>query len=130
MRLPVTRLFAVVLSALPAFAQTKPSDPEKEARARRMLLDSMKREGVEIDLEKQTVTIPCLVNDPPPPDPIEYVLVHRRGKRHEAVLTTEVKASLLNGALLMLGYEKGKNADYKEIVPPPTAEQVEKGAPV
>lgn len=93
-------------------------------------MKSLAEQGITIDFENETVAIPVFVNDPPPPDPIEYLLVHRRGKKHEAILVTEVKASLLNGALLLLGYREGKNASYQERNPPPTREEVEKGAPI
>ena len=124
----------VVLSILivsASCAQTPATQPsEKAEAARRLLLEGLKQHGVQLDLAKQTVTIPAWINDPPPPDPIEYVLVHARGKRHEAVLVTEVKASMLNGALLLLGYKEGKNASFKEKNPLPPREEIEKGAPI
>src|SRR5262245_45831539 len=99
MKLTAQRLLPFLLLALPLGAQrpaTKPApDPEKAAPAKRLLLESLKQLGVEVDMEKQTVSIPAWVNDPPPPDPIEYLLVHRKGKRHEAIFVTDVKAGLL-----------------------------------
>lgn len=84
------------------------------------------KEGLELDAKAGTLSIKAFVNEAR--DPIEYLLVHRRGKRHEAVFWTSAKASLLNGALLLLGLEQGKNATYKEVEPLPTLEEVQAGA--
>ncbi|MBK8100909.1 MAG: hypothetical protein IPK26_27805 [Planctomycetes bacterium] len=93
-----------------------------------LLAEAMKQfaaENIQVDLKAGTVTIPCTMNAPP--DPCEYLLIHARGKRHEALLITKSKPSLLNGAMLMLGLTPGKNAEVKEKVPPPTIEEIEKG---
>lgn len=109
---------------------TRPIDPQKAEQARRLLLQDLRSRGVELDLERGTVAIPIQINDPPPPDPIEYLLVHHRGKKHEAVFVTEVKASLLNGALLLLGFQNGKNARVEAKEPAPTPAEIERGAPI
>lgn len=83
------------------------------------------KQGIEVDPKAQTVTIACTMNEPR--DPVEYVLIHARGKRHEAVLVTETKPSMLNAALLMLGFEPGKNAIATEKEPRPTLEEIEAG---
>ena len=90
------------------------------------LKDLFAKEKIEIDLGKGTVTVPAIVNAPP--DPIEYLLIHKKGKKHEAMFFTESKPSVLNSALLMLGLVPGKNASYKEKNPPPSLEEIEKGA--
>ena len=69
--------------------------------------------------------MPCVVNEPQ--DPIEYLLIHRKGKRHEAVFVTKSKPSVLNAALLLLGLTPGTNAKVTEKNPPPTLEEVQKG---
>lgn len=101
-------------------AATKGQDLAKE------LKELFGKEKIEIDLEKGTVTIPAVVNAPP--DPVEYLLIHKKGKKHEAIFYTLSKPSVLNSALLLLGFEPGKNASYKEKNPPPTLEEIEKGA--
>jgi hypothetical protein len=63
-----------------------------------------------------------------PQNEIEYLLIHKRGKRHEALFVTRSKPSVLNAALLMLGLEPGQNATAVEKKPPPTLEEIEKGA--
>ena len=83
------------------------------------MLAKYKAEKIEVDLEHKTVTIPVVVNRQLQ-DPVEYLLIHRRGKRHEAIFYTESQPSVLNGALLMIGFEQGKNASVKDIEPPPT----------
>lgn len=118
--------FLVLLAAVCA-AQVPASRPQDPAALREEGLKALVEHGITLDLAKKTVTIDAIVNAPP--DPIEYVLVHRRGKSHEAMFLTEVKPTSLNAALIMLGFEPGKNADYKEKNPLPSLEEVEKGAP-
>ena len=83
-------------------------------------------EHIAVDAKAQTITIQAVMNQPP--DPIEYLLIHKRGKRHEAVFITNSKPSVLNAAFLLLGFAPGKNATAKEKSPPPTLEEIEKGA--
>ena len=110
-----------------------PADPKKaapqEPDAKQLLAEMMakfKEEKIEVDLAAKTVTIPVVVNYPQ--DPFEYLLIHKRGKRHEAVFYTETQPSVLNGALLLLGLERGKNASVRPVEPMPTMEEVENGA--
>jgi hypothetical protein len=106
----------------------KPSGtPEQDGkRVLEDVLQQLKAEGIELDAKAQTVTVPAVVNQPQ--DPIEYVLIHKRGKRHEALFMTRSKPSVLNAALLMLGLQPGQNATATEKQPPPTLEEIEKGA--
>ena len=90
------------------------------------LVAQFKKEGIKFDAKAQTVTIPAVVNQPQ--DPVEYLLIHKRGKKHEAVFWTNVKPSVYNGALLMLGLEPGKNAAFVEKDPAPTLEEIQQGA--
>jgi hypothetical protein len=110
-------------------ATQAPAQPPTSPDAQKVL-DEMKaqfaKEGVVLDAKAQTVTVPAVVNSPP--DPIEYLLIHKKGKRHEAVFVTSAKPSVLNAALLLLGLQTGKNASYVEKQPPPTLEEVQKGA--
>ena len=114
------------LIALTLLAACVPSQGEQDPdQLLRELLKSFEKEGVVVDAKAGTVTVPAVVN--PQQDPVEYLLIHRRGKKHEAVFWTTTKPSVLNAALLMLGLEKGKNATYKEKVPAPTLEEVQSG---
>ena len=125
-------LFAAVASCQqpPPAPPVQPAQPDNPAVDAQKILDEVKasfaKEKIQLDAKEQTVTIPVLVNRPQ--DPIEYLLIHRRGKRHEAVFVTTCKPSVLNAALLMLGLTPGKNASYVEKQPPPTLEEIEKGA--
>jgi hypothetical protein len=119
-------ILAVLACCLPCACQQEPApqpDPKK-------LLDEMMarfaKEKIAVDLKAKTVTIPVVVNEPQ--DPIEYLLIHTRGKRHEAVFVTACQPSVLNGALLLIGLEPGANAQVTEVVPLPTLEEVEQGA--
>lgn len=113
-------------SFLSAQDPAPPASPQDRAEAMKALLKSLREEGVDVDLKAETVTIDAVVN--PPTDGLEYLLIHRRGKSHEAMFVTDAKPSLLNSGLMMLGYEKGKNATYKPIDPPPTEAEVAAGA--
>lgn len=118
----------LLLSAL-CCQQPPTADPKPAATAEQVLAEVMqqfRQEGIEFDAKQQTVTIPAVVNQAQ--DPMEYVLIHRKGKRHEAMFWTRSKPSVLNAALLMLGLTPGKNASYVEKDPPPTLEQIEAGA--
>lgn len=119
-------LFASVVACQKG--QDKQQEPKKQdpAAVLKEVLASFEKEGLKLDAKKRSVTIPVVVNTPQ--DPIEYLLIHKRGKKHESVFWTETKPSILNAALLMIGLEKGKNATYVEKDPPPTLEQIQNGA--
>ena len=101
----------------------QPADPKQVLDE---VLAQFKKEGIELDSKAQTVTIPVTANEPQ--NEIEYLLIHRRGKKHEAIFVTRSKPSVLNAALLMLGLQPGQNATAVEKQPPPTLEEIEKGA--
>lgn len=110
-------------------ADPAPKAETQEPDAKVLLAEMMakfKEQHIDVDLKAKTVTIPVVVNYPQ--DPFEYLLIHKRGKRHEAVFYTEVQPSVLNGALLLLGLEKGKNATVEPIEPMPSQEEVMNGA--
>lgn len=109
---------------------TKPTAPQQVSEQdTKKLAEAMQQqfaaEKIVVDAKAQTVTIPAVMNQPP--DPIEYLLIHKKGKRHEAMFVTGCKPSVLNAALLMLGLPPGKNASSKEKSPPPSLEEIEKG---
>ena len=110
---------------LPAAGQ-EAQQPADQKQVLDEVLAQFKKEGIELDSKAQTVTIPATVNEPQ--QEIEYLLIHRRGKRHEAIFWTRTKPSVLNAALLMLGLQPGQNATYTEKQPPPTLDEIEKGA--
>jgi len=103
--------------------QEKVQDPKGVLKD---VIASFKKEGIKLDAKARTVTIPVVVNRMQ--DPIEYLLIHQKGKKHESVFKTNTKPSILNAALLMIGLDKGKNATYKEKEPAPTLEEVQNGA--
>jgi hypothetical protein len=125
------RVLCIPVLVLAPLAGQQPVDPKPPAddAAAKVLAEvrqQFQAEGIEFDAKAQTVTIPAVVNQPQ--DPVEYLLIHRKGKRHEAVFWTRSKPSLVNAALLLLGLQPGKNASYVEKDPPPTLEQIEAGA--
>lgn len=119
-------LLMLLLDAAVAQEQKPPAQSPDPAELVKEVMQQFKDEGIVLDGKAKTVTIDAVVNQPP--DPIEYLLIHRRGKMHEAMFFTQSKPSVLNAALLMLGMQPGKNASYEEKTPPPTLEEIEKGA--
>ncbi len=108
----------------------EPKQPQATPPSPQQVLDEMKaqfaKEGITLDAKEQTVAVKSVVNSPP--DPIEYLLIHRKGKRHEAIFVTKAKPSVLNAALLLIGLQQGKNATYTEKDPPPTEKEMQDGA--
>lgn len=100
--------------------------PQDPAAALQEMQAQFAKEGLVLDVKAGTLTVPAVMNAPQ--DALEYILIHRRGKRHEAMLWTKAKPSVLNGAMLLLGFTPGQNAKAEEIVPFPSIEEVEKGA--
>lgn len=115
--------FVTSLAAQGDKPEAKKQDPQAVLKE---VLESFKKQGIKLDPKARTVTIPAVVNTPQ--DPVEYLLIHRRGKKHESVFITESKPSILNAALLMIGLEKGQNATFVEKKPAPTLEEVQNGA--
>lgn len=107
----------------------QPAKPAPAATDPQKVLAEMKeqfaKEGIAFDLQAKTVSVPAVVNQPQ--DPVEYLLIQKKGKRHEAVFVTMAKPSVLNAALLLLGLVPGKNAGYVEKKPAPTLEEVQAG---
>lgn len=107
----------------------QPPKPAPAATDPQKVLAEMKeqfaKEGIAFDLTAKTVSVPAVVNKPQ--DPVEYLLIQKKGKRHEAVFVTMAKPSVLNAALLLLGLVPGKNASYVEKKPAPTLEEVQAG---
>jgi hypothetical protein len=124
------RCVLVLCSLLPfaACQEAGKPPPQNPPDAKAVLDDVAKQlaqEGITFDLKAGTVAVKAVVNTPQ--DPVEYLLIHRKGKRHEAVFVTRSKPSVLNAALMMLGLQPGKNATYVEKNPPPTLEQIQAG---
>lgn len=105
-------------------AEVRAQDPPAPS-AKADLHAAFAKAGIDLDLEHKCLTVKAKVGRPA--DLLEFVLITRIGKAHEALLLTEVQPSLLNAALLALGLEPGTNATYKEKDPPPSEEEVRAG---
>ena len=128
MKAPLVSILVLAASLAGQGEVPKPPQEPKKTDASAVLaeiLESFKKEQIELDAKARTVTIPVVVNQPQ--DPIEYLLIHRRGKKHESMFVTETKPSVLNAALLMIGLTKGLNATFEEKNPAPTLEEVQNG---
>ncbi|MCA8943947.1 MAG: hypothetical protein KDB80_15390 [Planctomycetes bacterium] len=120
--LPFCLCFGVALGAQDSKPTSRPAAPQDPAA----LLRTLEENGVHVDPKAHTVTIECEMGRPV--DALEYVLIHRKGKTHEALVVTDVVPSLLNAGLLAIGLERGNNARVEEIEPAPTLEEVQAGA--
>lgn len=69
--------------------------------------------SVELDRETMMVTIPATVNMIE--GACEYFLVHRSGKVHESIFTTDAKAQDIHIACLLAGWKPGEKAVEIEI---------------
>jgi len=122
----LTALFTFALAAQERREPAPAEPPPTVEAARKKLLDDLREQGIVVDRDAETVTIPCVVNRVM--DPLEYLLINERGKRHEALFVTRAKPSILNSAFLLLGFVPGKNATTEPIEPEPTEEEVANGA--
>ncbi|MEM7204215.1 MAG: YdjY domain-containing protein [Planctomycetota bacterium] len=105
----------------PAPAAKLPDDPQE-------LVAHLLEAGVRVDRAAKSVTIDAIINAAA--DPLEYLLIHQRGRTHEALFVTEVQPSMLNTAMLLVGLEPGANARMEPIDPPPSEAEIEAGADV
>ena len=96
------------------------------ARAIAEMQALFKKEKIDVDLGKKTVSIPVKVNRLT--DFLEYLLIHRHGKTHESLLVTYTKPSVLNAAFKLVGFEDGKNFTLVDKDPMPSEEELRKGA--
>jgi len=114
----------------PADAGTQDADgggDEAQAGALKLLERAFREQGIQLDVKAQACAVPaqvCIREEL-----LEYLVVGPSGAAHEALLSTEVIPSLLNTALVALGVEPGENAQWVEVEPAPTAEEVAAGAP-
>jgi hypothetical protein len=101
---------------------SKPIDDELQKK----LVAAMAEQGITLDVKAQTLTVDAevLVTN----DFLEYLLIGKRGKSHEALFRTQVKASSIKAGMIGLGYEDGTNADTREKNPLPTEEEIKNGA--
>jgi hypothetical protein len=72
--------------------------------------------SVRLDKNSRTITFPCAVNMAE--GVVEYALVHATGKVHESVLKTEVKASEIHLARLLLGPAEPSKRTGNARIPP------------
>ena len=91
-----------------------------------LLQDAFEEQGIRFDVKDKICAVPasiCIREDL-----LEYLVVGPAGAAHEALLSTQVRPSLLNTALVAMGVELGENAQWIESSPQPTAEELAAGA--
>lgn len=126
---PVLCLLALAGLHSPTWAQEKPKPTPKQDAAQdpgaRALLEKLREEGIEVDLKNKRMSIPVVVNRVQ--NDLEYLLIYKTGKKHESMMVTDAKPSLISVGLVLLGAQRGKNAAMKEKDPLPTEEQMRAG---
>ncbi|MBK8978502.1 MAG: hypothetical protein IPM29_21600 [Planctomycetes bacterium] len=129
-----TALALAVVSAPACDAQDdarRPADPTVQPAAPQdpvaAMMAAFRDAGIALDLAQGTISIDAVVGRPN--QALEYLLIDRRGKSHEAMFVCHAKASILNAAFIALGYAPGKNARVVERDPLPPPEDVAKGVP-
>lgn len=110
--------------AQPPVKPQKP-DPARE-KAREMLRGYLTKEKITVDFDRRTLSIPVVVNRAR--NDLEYLLIYPTGKKHEALLITESKPSVIKAGLQAIGMVPGKNADFKKKDPMPSEAEIAKGA--
>lgn len=95
------------------------SDGERELQTR------LAEQGVHLDIARGycSIGVEVTVRE----DLLEYLLVGPAGASHESAFTTTVEPSVLNVALLALGVEPGRNADWRRKDPLPSEEEMRAG---
>jgi hypothetical protein len=112
--------------------ENKPATPQDAAKksalakAKKQMLALFEKFDIQFDAKKKTLTIPVVLNSPT--NDLEFLLIHRIGKTHEALLVTEAKPSVINSGLLLLGLKPGQNASFKKKEPQPSEAELRKGA--
>ena len=103
-------LSVLALSRPGTSAGPQQTDAPQDAQA--ALLQALEKEGIVLDLEERLLSIPAtvLIKN----ELLEYMLVGPNGAMHESLFLTQVRPSLLNAALLLLGVEPGRNAHWEE----------------
>jgi hypothetical protein len=101
-------LLGLLLSLL--LAQEPPQPTGQGDDAGELLARSLAEEGVILDLEHGLASIPVSVLVTR--DLLEFLLVGAGGAAHESLLATDVRPSVLATALLALGVEPGRNAEW------------------
>lgn len=100
-------------------------DEAQDAIVRSLEL-AFREQGIRLDISAGACGVPaqvCIREDL-----LEYLVVGPTGAAHEALLSTAVKPSVLNTALVALGVQQGENARWVEVDPLPTKDQVAAGA--
>jgi len=116
-------LLALAALLLPG-SQDPGSGPEGKPGAQ-VLEKAFLEHGIHLDVERGLCSIAVTIDVRD--DLLEYLLVNPQGAQHESLFLTDVVPSRLNAALLALGAQPGKNAEWKRKEPAPTPEQVREG---
>lgn len=114
--------------AKPAKQDDAKQDDAAKKTPRELVTEMLAKEGIRVDTDKRRILAEGKITVTR--DFLEFVAIGSNGKKHEALVTLRCRGSSLNAALLALGLEPGKNADFIEIEPRPTREEYEAGAPL
>ena len=109
-------LAAGAFSLSPRAARPWPAQADAQEDAQAGLRQALVQEGIALDLAGGVLSVPAtvLIKN----ELLEYLLVGPNGAMHESLFLTQVRPSLLNAALLLLGVEPGRNAHWEERAGP------------
>lgn len=114
---PRSGLFvALLVTVLGQAGRKEPAPAEGAASAAAQAAElraAAARDGIELDLAAGMLSVPATVRIKN--DLLEYLLVAPNGAAHESLFLTDVRPSVLNTALLLLGVEQGQNAFAVEL---------------
>jgi hypothetical protein len=116
----ILALATLVLSGSQGPVAPRGAEPGAQALEKAFL-----EHGIHLDVARGLCSIPVTIDVRD--DLLEYLLVNPQGAQHESLFLTDVVPSRLNAALLALGAERGKNAEWKLKDPAPTPEEVRDG---
>ncbi len=104
-----------------------PQEKAEVAEAHERLAASLREAGLWLDLERGFLALPATVLERS--ELLEYLLVGPNGATHESLFLTEVKPSLVNAGLLLLGVEPGRNARFEAQESVAPEDELERGRP-
>jgi hypothetical protein len=110
-------LLACCLLGLPAAARSQDAETPPVPAMREVSPGIFEIGQIRLDQKARTVSFPAKINKAAKEDVLEYLLVTTDGATHESLLTTLIRPTDLNFALLLLGVKGPVAKPPKDAVP-------------
>lgn len=102
----------------PKAGESAPAEaPDPESGVKKIGKNRYRLGGIEFDSRTREVTFPVVVNLREG-GPLEYVLVHEKGKVHESIFTTAVSPLHLQIVMKLLRYKAGHGDVFNRLLSP------------